>query len=446
MSVFGMAAFGLGYHVYADLPLSQSLRIPAATALLPGMLLLAGSWHRASSRTVVFFAVSAVIALSSILLNPAFWASPALQEFLPDYLLSLIVFAASALMALGILTASSGIRPDYVARGAGIAVLMILAGTGLELAGPLQQISEAFRQAVFPAALLYEENLRDVLIYGQIRAKLFTSEPSHVAKSFTLALLVWYAVSRSTIRIPLFYSALAAGVFLIKSPGILIVLPAVWICDIVRLRNSGWLIAYALAGMLIAPIALLTGFFLFEARIDHILSGQDGSFLIRLALPVQVWSEVWRDYPLFGLGFGAKESGVPYALSAGAAMGLDLDVLLTTTAPIGNNGLFIALVQMGALGSLLLAGTFCIYWRSVCGPYWVFAATALLTYLTTLGAINDPRFWGAFALITVAARAAYRQDIGASRPQPAPQHWPSPQAVHPIESRTPGHHPPRALR
>jgi hypothetical protein len=149
---------------------------------------------------------------------------------------------------------------------------------------------------------------------------------------------------------------------------------------------------------------------LFPDRLAHIASGRDGSFIIRVLLPWEILLRTWQDHPLFGLGFGAKESGIPYAVAAAQAMQLDINALLGTNAPLGNNGLLIGMIQLGPLGSLLFAAALVWFWRFACGPYWLFAATALAAYLTLIGGINDPRFWGGFALLTAAAAAAARTE------------------------------------
>ena len=188
----------------------------------------------------------------------------------------------------------------------------------------------------------------------------------------------------------------------------MVVLPAIWTADLCRSRGGlGWALAIG-AALVLAPLGVIAAEALFAGRLEHILSGQDTSFIIRFVLPFEVLARVWADYPLFGLGLGAKESGVPYAIAAAQHLGLDAGVLIATTSPLGNNGLAIGLIQLGLVGSLAFAASLIAFWRFACGHHWLFAATAMLGYLLLIGGINDPRFWGGLALLSAAAAVAER--------------------------------------
>lgn len=308
-------------------------------------------------------------------------------------------------MALGALTGLRQIAPETLAQAALVVPLLVLLGVAGERFAGLDAISEPVRAFLFPDEIIYAEDFRDQLVYGAVRAKLFTSEPSHVAKAFVLALLVWYVCSIAFWRIPVAYGLLAAAVLLVKSPGILMVLPAIWATDLCRMRNSRWLVLLLFGGVIAVAAAILASQALFPDRLSHIASGRDSSFIIRATLPLEILGRVWTDHPLFGLGFGAKESSIPCALAVGQEMKLDLNT------PLGNNGLFIGMIQIGLVGSMLFAVALVCFWRFACGPYWPCATIALLGYLTLIGGINDPRFWGGFALITAACAAAARREM-----------------------------------
>ena len=357
-----------------------------------GDLLFAGSW--------------VAIALASLALNPALWGGTMWRDHGGEYATSMLVFAASLAMAFGVWTALRLWSADALARMAAICLALILAGVVAERFLGLDTLSEAVRSALYAEDLTYAADLRDRLIYGSIRPKLFTSEPSHIAKFFVLMVLVWYATSRSPWRVPWLYAWLAGGVLLVQSPSVLIALPAAWMADICRRRSAlGWLVAVG-GILLVTPLALILGDSVFSGRMEHIASGQDTSFLIRFVLPFEVLARVWSDYPLFGLGFGAKESGIPYTIAAAQDLGLDVAVLLTTTSPLGNNGLAIGLIQLGVVGSLAFIASLVAFWRFACGGFWPFVAIGMLCYLLLIGGVNDPRFWGGFALLTAAGAVA----------------------------------------
>jgi hypothetical protein len=414
-----LLAYALGYYIYADLPLGGSLRLPAAGAILGGLGLLALHMGRLRHGDIAFAGAAVGVTLATILLNPAFYESSDIRQFAGDYATSYIVFLASLPMAVGVIAALRDQSAPTLAKSSLTALMLLLLGVAAERFAGFGVLSDAVRASLFPPEIVYAEDLRDQLIYGAVRPKLFTSEPSHVSKAFMLALLIWYVTAEGRARIPAFYVLLAVGAVLIRSPGVLAVLPAAWIAELCRMQRSRWILLALPAGLLLAPLAWFVAEAAFAERIAHIASGQDGSFLIRVVLPFEVLLGVWSEHPLFGLGFGAKESGIPYALSAAQGMQLDVEALLGTNAPLGNNGVFIGLIQLGPLGSLLFALVFAVFWRFACGRYALFAAAATLGYLTLIGGINDPRFWGGFALITAAGAAARTRDAGARRPLPA---------------------------
>lgn len=115
---------------------------------------------------------------------------------------------------------------------------------------------------------------------------------------------------------------------------------------------------------------------------------------------------------------GARADGGATACAVTPRYGTQL---LSTNAPLGNNGLFIGMIQLGSLGCLLFALALLRFWRFACGPYWPFASIALLGYLTLIGGLNDPRFWGGFALLTACAAAAARREAAEAPRQPGRQ-------------------------
>lgn len=400
--------FLAGFYLHADLALGETLKVPAIGALIGGCGLLVLYLGRLRHGDLVFVAVWIGIAVASLVLNPALWDGRFRGQYGGDYATSFIVFLASLAMGLGVFSGLRLWRPEALARLALSALLILLVGVVAERWLGLAEISNTVRALLYPQDLTYAEDIRDRLLYGGVRPKLFTAEPSHIGKFYVLILLTWYATAAGQWRRPALYALLAAGVLLIQSPTVLVVLPAIWTADLCRSRGGlGWALAIG-AALVLAPLGVVAAEALFAGRLEHILSGQDTSFIIRFVLPFEVLARVWADYPLFGLGLGAKESGIPYAIAAAQHLGLDAGILIATTSPLGNNGLAIGLIQLGLVGSLAFSASLIAFWRFACGRHWPFAATAMLGYLLLIGGINDPRFWGGLALLSAAAAVAER--------------------------------------
>ena len=94
-SVALLVLFAAGYYLYADLPLSPQLRLPAAGTVIGGWGLLV--WHLGRLRVgdLLFAGAVVAITLASLLLNPAFYEDAGLRRFTGDYATSYLVFLSA---------------------------------------------------------------------------------------------------------------------------------------------------------------------------------------------------------------------------------------------------------------------------------------------------------------------------------------------------------------
>ena len=114
--------------------------------------------------------------------------------------------------------------------------IFILIGTALEVYTPFKHLSDEFRHMVFRWGL-YEADMRDLYTYGKVRPKLFTSEPSSVASFYVLSLFVWFSLSENNRRYLLYLFFITLGLFLIRSPIIILSIPLALAVEIF-LRND----------------------------------------------------------------------------------------------------------------------------------------------------------------------------------------------------------------
>ena len=80
------------------------------------------------------------------------------------------------------------------------------------------------REKIFKGNL-YDADLRDIYFYGMIRPKLFTEEPSHVAKFYLICLFVWFSLSENKVRYIIMLLFTVLGIVLIRSHLVLIIIP-----------------------------------------------------------------------------------------------------------------------------------------------------------------------------------------------------------------------------
>src|SRR5262249_29587708 len=103
----------------------------------------------------------------------------------------------------------------------------LIVGSLLENYTGLRAISDQFRRAAYPSAYIYDADLRDQIIYGRIRPKLFTSEPSYVTFGFTLFAFAWYMFSEWRWKFLGYLVMVALGQFAMPGPTLLLTLALV---------------------------------------------------------------------------------------------------------------------------------------------------------------------------------------------------------------------------
>ena len=72
--------------------------------------------------------------------------------------------------------------------------VFIIVGCLLEAYAGLRPISDAVRERLYDTSIIYDADLRDQLLYGRVRPKLFTSEPSAVTFAYTQYSTLWLVV------------------------------------------------------------------------------------------------------------------------------------------------------------------------------------------------------------------------------------------------------------
>lgn len=178
----------------------------------------------------------------------------------PDAAVAVGLMLYSLMIGLGIYLAMRKLTIKKVGRYAGVAVILMLGFALLEVATPLRGFAIAF-SGIYGA----EADLnRDIVVYGGYRPRVLTSEPSHAAISFALALGTWvFTVRRWT------WSELAkagavtlVALVLIRSP--FVILPVMMLglrlllWPATNRRQTRGQLAGRLAALLLGSIAALS--------------------------------------------------------------------------------------------------------------------------------------------------------------------------------------------
>ncbi len=206
----------VGIYTHVTVFVAPGVPWPAAAAGLAGTLLFIKNASRIQIRHVAPIFLLVLIGLFSILF------APDSMSLLGERAQSLLLLTYSLVVGYGLYLELVQWRRGKVARLFFVVSTLILIGCALENFTAFGVISDSFRRAVFPEEFLYVANVRDQTLFGMVRPKLFTAEPSFVAIFFVLSITVWLVLSASPIRFVWYFLFLAMGLFLIRSPVLLI--------------------------------------------------------------------------------------------------------------------------------------------------------------------------------------------------------------------------------
>ena len=284
-------------------------------------------------------------------------------------------------------------------------IFFILIGAILEIYTDFKEISDNFRNIVFRSNL-YNADLRDIYFYGIIRPKLFTEEPSHVAKFYTLCLFVWFSLSNHKYRYIILFILTSIGLFLIRSPILLIIVPISYFIEIFLRKNLKFKIILKrkrviLEKSLAVIIVFLTilGLYSFntvlEKRLTEIASGNDDSFNLRFLGPGLIAIEVLKEYPIWGAGVTGKEaiSGIIDEVY------YKINVNYYSIHSFSTNIAMSFLIYYGLLGGILFGLGVIFLLKRLQINHKFFILITFLIFGQTMGAFVGLRPWGYFFVI-----------------------------------------------
>ena len=305
-------------------------------------------------------------------------------------------------------------KPELVSKLFMGFVLFILVGTMLEVYTPFKYLSDEFRHSVFRSGV-YEADMRDLILYGQIRPKLFTSEPSHVAKFYTLSLFVWFALSKHSWRYLIYFLFAALGFAVIRSPIIVLSLPLALAIEIFLRKSINLssivtkekpVIKGSLAVLIIISILLLTVALntILVHRVRTVIAGTDGSFAGRIIGPALIALNTVKEFPIWGAGITGKEAISDVIFDSFWAVGVRRD----DPYAAGCNFLMLFICYYGILGGGLFIVGFIALLRRLKIGNGMFVTLSIIIFSQTMGAFVGLRTWGyIFIILLVASYSNY---------------------------------------
>lgn len=211
----GLIALALiGLHLRAPFMLGDTAFLPYGVWMIAALglgLLNTRSVSRSLLKRIFLF--SALVALSAA---PA----PSFDEFLIDRLRGFAYLLAAIVSAMVVAAELRRWPASSQARLWGVAVVALLFIAVLEFLGPLKEVSDTFREAIYQNS--YGADSRDVALHGAIRPNAFTAEPSWLSGTFSLVLVLWLSATTRVAKWPLFAVFLVTMTLVGRSPIILV--------------------------------------------------------------------------------------------------------------------------------------------------------------------------------------------------------------------------------
>ena len=180
--------FLLGLYLGVSLAVSEKVPLTCAPSGFAGLIML---WRRRDQ--IVPKHLAGLLLVVTVYLCSVLAASD--YSFLGKRFNGLLQLTYSLVIAYAMfLTLLQGDRRQ-IARILLAFCFAIIIGCLLERYAGLRRVSDAVRERLYQMDQVYDADLRDQVLYGRVRPKLFTSEPSAVTFAYTHFSSVWLVIS-----------------------------------------------------------------------------------------------------------------------------------------------------------------------------------------------------------------------------------------------------------
>lgn len=416
----------LGIYLGVALSLPGGVPLPAVLAGLAGLLLaFKHAPEVPQSQALPGIAILVVAALSILFAEDL--------SMLPERFKGFVQLAYSLVIGYAFFLALRNLPRAWLSRVFLALVAAVLAGSVLEVVWPaFKQLSDLFRGAVFDAGV-YDADRRDIALYGRVRPKLFTQEPSYLTFNYTLFAFCWYALARVPGKAFIYIAMLAAGYFVMRGPTLLLGITLIPVYEVFlnsrraagggsRLDGTRALIAATLAGFVVV-LGLVLGWEAFALRIEGILAGRDPSFFARIVAPAMVAIETISQHPLAGIGLtGWEKLDAKVAQLYATTDLLSLDTQFDGASHSLTNYFWALWIFLGLFWGTAMVLALSWLLRSFAVPSLAFCWLVWIGFGHAAGSFVGPRTWAVMMLaaaVSLIHARARQQDFTFGRIPPA---------------------------
>jgi hypothetical protein len=308
--------------------------------------------------------------------------------------------------------------------------LTIIVGCLLEEYGGLRTISDTVREHIYNARVVYDADLRDEILYGRVRPKLFTSEPSAVTFAYTHFSSVWLVLSRSRFKYPIFAGLL--GLALIVLPGPTLMLMLLLAIPYLVLLSGGpgrasasRLIGATAVSAVVLAIAVVLGQSVFAERLHQLQSGQDASFFYRFTGPMLVAFDMLHTHPWAGSGLTGEQYIADRVMTVfNNSAQFQSAWRIPKVSDVLTNYFWTHWIYLGVIwGTITVIGL--SWWLRVLGTTSVLYCWAVWAILgQASGSYVGPKTWAVLLIAAASTVLVAQPDKRDGNPYPAPQPHP----------------------
>ena len=408
-----VALFLIGIYLGVSIPITPTVPLTCAPSGLAGLLLL---WRRRNDIEPVhlagFLAVLGLYAVSIVCASD--------YVFLVKRFTGLLQLTYSLVIGYALFLTLVRIERRLLAGLLLTFCLCIIGGCLLEHYGGLRSISNAVREKIYDSAFIYDADLRDEILYGRIRPKLFTSEPSAVTFAFTQFCAMWLAVSPSPYKLPLYIVLIALGMMVLPGPTlVLMLLLIVPYLLFLAGKNNGKpserllrFVGALILSLAVVCVAYFIGRFVFSERLNEIATGKDASFFYRFTGPMLVTFDVFRNYPWAGAGLTGEPFIAREVLSVYSnATAFQSAWQITRIADVLTNYFWLHWIYLGLVWGAVVAIGVSIWLRVIgttsllyCWSIWIILGQAS-------GAYVGPKTWAVLFMAAAASIICLRREL-----------------------------------
>lgn len=408
----------LGLYLNLSLQITSRIPLTCAPSGFAGLILLWRWRDRIEPRHLAGLLLVVTLYLGSIL-------SASDVSFLSKRFTGLVQLTYALVIGYAIfLTLIHGDR-DQISNILLLFCLAIIAGCLLETYGGLRALSDKVREHLYDAGQVYDADRRDEILYGKVRPKLFTSEPSAVTFAYTHYACAWLTICRWRFKF-LVYIGLV-GLALVVLPGPTLMLMLLLACPYLiflagdhgrhQRSTAARLIGAVAVSALVIGAVIILGKTLFAERIAELQSGKDASFFYRFTGPMLVAFDMFRKFPMAGAGltgepFIANEVMNVYMNSAA----FDSAWRIPKIGDVLTNYFFLHWIYLGLVWGIVIVVAISLWLRQLgvssilfCWAIWVILGQASGSYV-------GPKTWA--VLMIAAAASVLDARVSQQMPQP----------------------------